>query len=1033
MSLLNYWPTAEEVNLCINHEAEGAHDAVLLAVHQPSPLTYQLASTTLTSSGEKVVSNEDELFKYLITRDVPSGAHVIPITGESGVGKSHMVRILAARLQSANEDGRYVMIRIPKSASLRKVVELILDKLSGDEYAKVKAEFAKALSEVNVDTAAINFQSQLDIALGELAKELRSKVQADPGNSALKEQFGHAVNLPKFIGDPLLVDYFRSKVFPKFVQRAVGGAKTTEPDARIEDFHADDFLLPSSIEITKAALPTQSYYTRNLLIREGEGRRVVARLLNDNNVVDLAIGQLFKLQESLGGMTLQEVILEIRRLLLKQGRELVILVEDFKALTGIQDTLLNVLIQEGVREGTRELATMRSVIAVTDGYLREKDTIATRAKRVWKVESHLSSDAEVLRRTKALVASYLNAARWGYGELVLQFERNGGARSGQHVRIGPYVDDDAGDSTVLTAFGVEGEIPLFPYTDNAIEQLARSTLTQNNALVFTPRFIIDNILRALLLPGRPAFERGQFPPPDINAPATNAEVTQWIASLPVSNEVRERYRRVVAIWGNGPNKPAEIGYIPKEVFDAFRLDRPNVDFCPPPLPNPIVDDTPRPTTETKPDDEHLTGALEKWVQKKERLPQLLANQIRQSIASALNARIDWPAERCAKSPINNKQISIPNAFGNSGLAAEVVEVAPDNTDPTGQIRAELAAVTRFYHLNASKTDYLGVDDDLVWIGSLTDRLMPQALALVRASMCQKLGVATRLLSTNSRILGLIERGRTPASLASFLFGEPLIPQRLPEGAPAEFSDWRAMQEQALRIRPELMQLVASFCGSFQGDGKTAYAMDMVRVTECLLPESESIDLSTLNTLSLDLKQAVQAMSEPRVKALARKVSQKATNNRTNVTAELGDTFDKQAVTEELKALADQLKDSGVWNTDEIGVSHIAFRTICDEFRGCALREALSVLAASGEGEEGANESQLVSRMGRFDIHPVLIASRFVETARKVVRAAEKRAKSLEEQFKGVDPQAKAGEIQALFQQLVNEMNALGAEGETACF
>ena len=59
MSLLNYWPTAEEVNLCINKEAEGAHDAVLLAVHQPTPMSYRLISNDLTYE-----ATEDEMFKY---------------------------------------------------------------------------------------------------------------------------------------------------------------------------------------------------------------------------------------------------------------------------------------------------------------------------------------------------------------------------------------------------------------------------------------------------------------------------------------------------------------------------------------------------------------------------------------------------------------------------------------------------------------------------------------------------------------------------------------------------------------------------------------------------------------------------------------------------------------------------------------------------------------------------------------------------------------------------------------------------------
>lgn len=1032
MSLLNYWPTAEEINLCINHEAEGAHDAVLLAVHQPSPLSYRLVS-----SGKSIEASEDDLFKYLMTKDVPSGSHVVPITGASGVGKSHMVRMLAARLQNVNADSRYVIIRIPKSATLRRVVELILNELPGEDYASVKAEFAKAFTEeINIATAVIRFQGQLDIALGELANELHAQLKANPSNILLKERVGHARALPKFMGDPELVDYFRSKVFTKIVKRAIAGQSQAEQEGQVEDFQADDFLVPDSIDITKAASTTQSYYVRTLQLREGEGRRVAARLLNESKVVDQAIRQLFSLHQSLGGMTLQEVILEIRRLLLQQERELVIFVEDFKALTGIQDTLLNVLIQEGVRDGVREFATMRSVIAVTDGYLAGQDTIATRAKREWIVESLLSSPEEVFRRTKALVASYLNAARWGYHNLMHHFEINGGLSDRQSSWIEPYTaPDDASDIAVLTAFGKEVEIPLFPYTEQAIEQLARSALTRNNTLIFTPRFIIDNVLRSVLLPGRPAFERGQFPPPDIDAPGTNAEVSQWLSSLPVSEEMRERYRRVVAIWGNSPRTPADIGHIPKEVFDAFKLDRPNIQFTPKPIPEQIPKDKPSQLSidsPPRPDDASLIEALERWVQNGERLNQTVANQIRQSIATAITERIDWSAERAIKSPIKAKQISIPNALGEGNLDSDPIKVADDHSDSTGQLRSELAAVVRLIHLNGGKVNYVGSDDDLVRIGNLTDRLMPQALALVRASIRQKLGMAVRLLSTNSRILGLIERYRTPASLAAFLFGSRNISVRPPGSAPAEFAEWRALQEQALRIRPDLIQFVASYCGSFQGAGRTSYAIDMVRVTDCLLPEGDTTNLNSLDLGSTELKQALAMMSEARVKAQARKVLQGASNIRTRLVAELGENFDKQEVAEDLRALAEQLRASGVWNSDEIGIAHPAFKSLCEDFRSAALREALSMLASSVEGDEGQSDDQLVSRMGRFDIHPLIVASRFAEAARKVVRASDKRASGLEVQFQGVDPQEQTSEILSLFESLANEIDSLVVEGETAC-
>ena len=1029
MSLLHYWPVADEINACIKHEAEGAHDAVLLAVHRPSPLSYKLIS-----SGEKFDASEEELFKYLVTEDVPSGTHVVPITGSSGVGKSHMVRILNARLQSMNEDGRYVVIRIPKSASLRRVVELILEKLPEEEYAQVRAEFSKALTEdLDIDTAVIRFQRELDIALGQLAKELETRVKANPREAAIKEQWGHAAALSKFMGDAILVDHFRSNVFPRFVQRAIAGQQQIENEALVKDFLPEDLVIPDSIDISKAAHTTIAYYNRNLLIREGEGLKTATRLLNENMLVDQAIRQLFSLHQSLGGMTLQEVILEIRRRLREQGRELVIFVEDFKALTGIQDILLKVLIQEGVRDGVQDLATMRSVIAVTDGYLDTEDTIATRAKREWKVESELSSPDEVLRRTKALVAAYLNAARWGFKQLVRHFEKSNGKKE-KSTWIGPYMDPDgSNDAQTLAAFGYEEQIPLFPYTEAAIHQLARSALTRNNALVFTPRFIIDNVLRSLLLEGRTSFEMGQFPPPSINTPPPSAEIAQWLASLPVSLEIRERYRRVVSIWGNLPRTANEVGYIPKEVFDAFKLDRPDVEFKVVPKPEQKSTAEQVQTTtvlQSKPDDDTLRDTLEKWVQG-ERMPQTVANQIRNSIAIALNSSMDWTSERCEKISIERKHISIPLSAGEGNLAANPIKIAESHEDQSGQVRSELLAVTRLFHLQSGKHTYEGADEDMVWVSNLVDRLMPQAISVHRTETQQRLVASVRLLQTNSQILGLSLRGKTLGSVAPFLFGKTSIPKSAPPGSSSAFIEWGAIQEQAQKIRPELIQIVASSSGCFQGvTGKTPYALDMERVASALQDE-RIVQANNALELSNELRTNLATMSEARVTPLARKFLQEANTIKNKLIAEFGEDFEKQELVDELKGLADQLSSSGAWPTDEIGMGAIAFKNRCDEFRSTAIRESLSMLSNAMDEGGGQVESQLLSKISRLDATPLTVAFGFSEVARKVVRAAEKRASALESQFEGVDPQAETDEIHKQFKILLEKFDTFSNEGDAS--
>jgi hypothetical protein len=97
MSLLNYWPTHEEIDRCIKSEAESVSDEVLLAVHQEFPLAY----ATVGPDGKVVpdsrqIASEDDLLRHLLG-SAPEGSLVVPITGASGVGKSHLIRMLDAR------------------------------------------------------------------------------------------------------------------------------------------------------------------------------------------------------------------------------------------------------------------------------------------------------------------------------------------------------------------------------------------------------------------------------------------------------------------------------------------------------------------------------------------------------------------------------------------------------------------------------------------------------------------------------------------------------------------------------------------------------------------------------------------------------------------------------------------------------------------------------------------------------------------------------------------------------------------------
>lgn len=1034
MSLLSYWPAKEEVDRCIKSEAEAVSDEVLLAVHQQFPLAYLTVGPDgkVVSESRKVAS-EDDLLRHLLD-SAPEGSLVVPITGASGVGKSHMIRILDARLRRLPDASRYLVIRIPKSASLRRVVELILEAepLQGPKYDKIRAEFEKALADVPLAQAVILFQAQLRIALSDFATTLHLQLQQSPTAENLRRRLHVTRGLPQLLADAATEAYFHEQVLPRIIHRSVEGL--ADPNAPIDptdsQFKAADFDFPDSVDISRAALAVRNFYQLALSSFGGQGKAIAAEVLNQ--VVDQAIRHLYQLNESLGGKTLGEVIGDIRHLLLAEdpNKELIILVEDFAALVGIQDTLAKILIQHGETDGQKTHATIRSAIAVTDGYLAGRDTLATRAGREWVVESRFESEAEVLSRTKKLVASYLNAARHGEATLkAIYHEAQLGGSIGDHRWAVPIFSEGSGEhETVLDTFGRVQNVPIFPFTEDAIECLARSTLTTGNALDFNPRFVIKNVIRDVLLVGRDAYENNHFPPPGISGKPLAADVAQWLASQSFSVDKKKRYERLISVWGNQPTTRGDIGRIPGPVFEAFGLDTPEVGLKPETGRNKSKDPPPPPPP---PDNrkaqqiQAFKAALERWVQDGTLLEQTNANAVRKSIATLMNQRIDWNAECCLKREVRPNQFSLPNAGGENGLDADPIKVADSIDDSDGRLRGDLLALLRYVEAYKGAADYEDADDDLARVSNIIDRLLPHVLDRSRAAVNKQTRSAIALLATNSRLLGLSEKGRTPSAVSSFLFGDIKSVSDLSDIAPQAFKDWRQLQCDAFKIRESLIRLVLETSGCFQGTGKTAYGVDIVGLLACYPDESDTADLNDLLGLSPELRQTLMSMRSSLVGARLRQVLEAAKKTQASIVTELDAEFDKNQVIAIVKDVATNLRTMGAW-PENLGFSSNAFFEVCETFRNSAVKESLAALTnvlADG-AEETVNTPKKTSHVAQMPLDPLLIAQRFVSDARAVIRSAADHARTLERQYEGVSPDQKAEELSEAFESLAADLGTL---------
>lgn len=1025
MSLSSYWPTRDEINRCIKAEAEAASDAVLLAAHQPMPLLRR-------DEGSDVESRvwEHDLLEAFLSNDLPQGTLLMPITGPSGAGKSHLIRWLAAQLGRDPRARQMHVIRIPKSASLRDVVEQVLEPLSDDpRYAAVRKSLDNAIAQVTPFEAAVRFSGELAISLNELTNRLMAALKSNPSADearALKVRANHATKLPGFLRDAALSDHMTNHVLAPIVQRAVSGRAEPEPEADelLPQFRADDLRIPDELRsaLGQAARPVQSYYQTGLNRGDGAGYEEAAKVLNE--VVDEAIQRVFQLDKATGGITLDSIILRVRELLLEQGRELVLLVEDFAALSGIQQVLLNVCIQEAERDGRRVRSRMRTALALTDGYLVGRDTIATRAKHEWVIQPGTEND-DVLARTVELTGAYLNAARWGEKELKRQYDQ-GKHESEADLTAWITIFEDEPDDR-LGAFGISDRgVPLFPYNRQAIAELAKRHLRTAGQIRFNPRKIINFILRDILLDGRDAFEQGCFPPAGFQDARVSAPIASWLAAQGIPDQERQRLQTLLFYWGGNPGDPTQA-QLPQGIFDAFRLQRPTglaagepATPLPPKTPNPTPPTVPpQPSTED-PRVAQWREKLEAWTGGSE-LGQQDANKLRSVLRSAIEKAIPWNRLRLAVRRNINLALMIPNARGNPTAGIQV-SVAKDHRDPDGELRHSLLAAIRIDMFNG-RLDYPEADEDSARVATLVERLVTDIIPQIEQQRQREAGVLAWILRKQGRLLGLFRRERLPAfdlelnALRARAAGEDQAPLQ----QATEQSRWQQLRREAVGLRPELQQALWERIGCFQGAGNTVFAIDSTLIE---LPDSaDDLDPSFLSNNN---REHLTQLKSQRLAVTTRPLIEKLRALANRFDDLLGEERDKQGLLSELAKLFDALEPVGVWPD---GFSRTAMRREIDAFRSfdlmAQLQEAGPLL--DGEAQMHAASDETLERLGRLNLSVIEQAGELLNRIEAFIVAVERAMEAKTGALEGIDPEADAKALEHLLAQMDRDLLTIAGD------
>ncbi|WP_064613847.1 protein DpdH [Pseudomonas sp. JY-Q] len=811
MSLINYWPNSANISHCIRTEAEELAEHVLLAVHEPMQLVR-------VGNGVEQQCTEVDLLKHFLEVERP-----IPLIGRSGVGKSHLIRWLEAQLKLQAQSNSWHIVRIPKNSSLRQVLEVLLEGLEGEEFDSARLRIRSVGEMLKVEEVAdllLTFMSQqlqrLNARVVEQIAYYKENPQAAEILPAEEKQRladirSHTTlgsGLSELITDP---NFKRSLLesshcIYQFASRLTQGATDQELSRNDYQIWADD--LDFSFNLYDLSQSARQYISRVQLNTSRKAQEVAASVLNE--VLGESTRTAFRHLFSFNGGSFLDLFKDIRRTLKRQDRTLFVLVEDMAAISAIEDVLIDSLMEESIRDEKKELCTLRSAIAVTDGYqgyLRRRDTIQTRAQYEWLIRDHGQSREQTLQRIVDFCARYLNAARHGSESLKRSWVDRVSESDWPKVW-----EDSEGPPEDLQAFGFSSSgVPLFPFNRGAITALVDNYRRNDDELIFNPRQVLNQIVLRVLRDHRQACEEHRFPPAEFAAIKGSA----GLSDLYGLNEPT-RCETVAAIWGYGcrsiPELQKGLDWRVANVFGLYELasllrEVQPAGFVNPPVQPSVGKKNIKPVIDSKRpkpdlDQDEIEEVVSRWFQRKSKLGQNESRDLRNALNNLYKqyANPEWLglASRPALNSGSFVNINIPFSMtGNkeTNLVSFFNESDFDDPRKAAFLKGVALALLRYESANPKSTvvgwGYDGGFEDYLRYQNFAAYWVPQVLETLALMERSNLHEAMQAQLSSAPILGLWRNASNDRQrLNEFLKPAKNIREALPVAACLKLSEER---------------------------------------------------------------------------------------------------------------------------------------------------------------------------------------------------------------------------------------------------
>ena len=850
----------------MNTEALQTEDPVFLATHHPVRMYRQsLRRTEVHEPYDQRRFLEDFLSQKSFA--------FTPVLGSAGTGKSHLIRWLALNIPDA-ENRRIVLI--PKGGTnLRDVIHRVLAGMEGRKFDEYRERLARATSGMSDARARETLLNNLAVAVGPHGGGIRPSELPDIDRERV-EAYEH---LESSLQPLLLDDLFRRHllrdggIVADLVRHTLGTSAVRERREARQEFSIHD--LPLSVQdIQQAGAAARQIYAE--LASDTWLQELAVEWMNLH--LDEAIGQLLQL----GGDDLTRLMREVRADLAGQDTELILLIEDFAKLQGIERPLLEAVLEQP-NQPDQQLCILRTALACTTDYFRGvADTVRDRTTFVVSLDREaLSSNAIVTGEDFALFAArYLNAIRLRDGELENWYDSQRTREDDPPVPNAcercPHED------TCHSAFGVAGDAGLYPFNRVALVEMYNRT----GARGFNPRLLINDVLRPVVDRYGSDIRAGTFPSPALLAAFGGSKLSAVLHRAIETKDPRNAPRRKVLLelWASGKVADLEPG-----VHEAFQL--PVLDVSPPPGPIPPPDTggdpLPRPGPQEPGGDippalEDKLARLDDWGNGAE-LDQYLTQDLRDLVYSSVYHHVDWDAELLIRTafagtgkPFKNRSVEFHNQATQAGNALVRLFVPGDGGSLTDTALA-LQGLLLFEHFGHWQFSWgLGGARYLRTYAKLLDGWSSSVVEQIRRGFVESdawdpVPATVEVLAIGARLLGEpANEGRLLEHQVAALFASGAAAEQVVR-APL----WRGLRQTFLRHREQLEGLLLSRTAATKGGSTQVQVVDASQflaplraiqeewLPRQILPKNlpKTKDYESLRKLQEDLRSGLDAAIE----------------------------------------------------------------------------------------------------------------------------------------------------------------------------